>query len=601
VPWPRSLDEPTLCAAFQRTASERAGETALRRYPDAERITWAQYAERVRRIAAGLDRLGVRRGDTVALMLTNRPEFNLVDTAAMHLGAIGTSIYNTSAAEQIAHVLSDAGARVLVTERALVERARSGLAFGAPVEHVVVVDGDGDGDALSLAGLEEGAPRAGFDFDATWRAVRAADVVTLIYTSGTTGPSKGVEITHANVLAETRALQQVLGLEPGGHAISYLPSAHAADRITIYYGALLLLGTQLTCLADAKRLSEALVHCRPDLFGAVPRTWEKFKAAIEAWVRERPAAERAELEGALERAAAAIRARTAGAAEAAAPPPPDSDAACLARVRAHAGLDRVRVAFAGAAATPPDVLEFVLGLGVPLCDLWGMSELCSIATLVPPGTARVGTVGPPLPGVEVRLAPDGEVLVRSPTVMRGYRNLPERTAETFDEDGWLLTGDIGVLEPDGFLRIVDRKKELIISAAGKNMSPVNIESTLKAASALIGQACAIGDGRSYNVALLVLEPELAPAFAREHGAGGTTPAELAVDPAVLAAVRAGVDRANAQLSRVEQIKRFAVLPCDWAAAGDELTPTLKLRRRSIAAKYAAEIEALYAGPRQDQP
>jgi long-subunit acyl-CoA synthetase (AMP-forming) len=247
----------------------------------------------------------------------------------------------------------------------------------------------------------------------------------------------------------------------------------------------------------------------------------------------------------------------------------------------------------GAAPCPLEVLEFFAAIGVPICEVWGMSELTSIATLVPPERVKLGTVGPAIPGVEVRLADDGEVLVRGETVMAGYRNQPEKTAETIDAEGWLHSGDIGSMDDEGFLRIIDRKKELIINAAGKNMSPANIEAQLKQGSPLIGQAVAIGDRRPYNVALIVLDPDASAAFAREHDLSDSSPEAMSAEAVVLDEVTAGVERANAHLSRVEQIKRFKVLPVDWAPAGDELTPTMKLKRKPIAEKYAAEIEALY--------
>jgi long-subunit acyl-CoA synthetase (AMP-forming) len=249
----------------------------------------------------------------------------------------------------------------------------------------------------------------------------------------------------------------------------------------------------------------------------------------------------------------------------------------------------------GAAPTPVEVLEFFAAIGIPMCEVWGMSELSSIATLVPKANLRLGTVGPPIPGVEIKLDDDGEILVRGETVMLGYRNQPEKTAETIDADGWLRTGDIGAFDEAGFLKIVDRKKELIINAAGKNMSPANIEAQLKSGSPLIGQACVFGDARPYNVALLVLDPDAAAVFAQQCGLENPSLEAISREPAVLAEVQAGVQRANGHLSRVEQIKRFKLLDSDWPPAGDELTPTMKLKRKPIANKYAAEIDALYAG------
>jgi long-subunit acyl-CoA synthetase (AMP-forming) len=249
----------------------------------------------------------------------------------------------------------------------------------------------------------------------------------------------------------------------------------------------------------------------------------------------------------------------------------------------------------GAAPTPLEVLEFFAAIGIPICEVWGMSETASVATLNPPDQVRLGTVGPAIPGVEIKLAQDGEILVRGETIMAGYRNQPEKTAETIDSEGWLQTGDIGEFDEAGYLKVIDRKKELIINAAGKNMSPANIEQQLKQGSPLIGQAIAIGDRRPYNVALLVLDPDACAAFAREHGLADPSAEAMSAEPAVLAEVQAGVERANSHLSRVEQIKRFKLLSVDWPPAGDELTPTMKLKRKPIAEKYASEIEALYAG------
>jgi long-subunit acyl-CoA synthetase (AMP-forming) len=339
---------------------------------------------------------------------------------------------------------------------------------------------------------------------------------------------------------------------------------------------------------------------RPTRFGAVPRVWEKLMAALEAGFQTEPDEERRE------GIAQAIRlGRTKVAAEQSEESFPAELAAAYERaeelvfkpIRAKLGFDRCESYIIGAAPAPREVFEFFAAIGIPICEVWGMSELASIATLVPQDDLRFGTVGKAIPGVEIKLDDDGEVLVRGATVMKGYRNQPEKTAETIGEDGWLRTGDIGEMSDDGFLKIVDRKKELIINAAGKNMSPANIEQHLKSSSSLIGQAIAIGDNRAYNVALIVLDPDACGAFASRHRLADASPEAMSVEPAVLDEVAAGVARANEHLSRVEQIKRFKVLPVDWPPAGDELTPTMKLKRKPIASKYAAEIEALYSAER----
>jgi long-subunit acyl-CoA synthetase (AMP-forming) len=257
------------------------------------------------------------------------------------------------------------------------------------------------------------------------------------------------------------------------------------------------------------------------------------------------------------------------------------------------GLDQVEALNVGAAPTPVEVLEFMHAIGLPLGELWGMSETCGAGAVNPPDRIKIGTVGPPAPGIEIKLDTDGEVLVRGGVVMKGYRNLPDKTAETFTDDGWLRTGDIGEFDEDGYLKIVDRKKELIINAAGKNMSPANIEATLKTASSLIGQAAVIGDRRPFNTALIVLDSDFAPAWAAQQGISDTSLEKLALDDRVRAAIAAGVEEANQRLARVEQIKKFHIVAGDWLPGGDELTPTMKLKRKPIDQKYAAEIEALY--------
>lgn len=585
---PAALAEPTLCAIFQRTVAERGDAVALRTRGDATRITWREYGERVQRIAAGLAGLGVGRGDAVAMVLRNRPEFNLIDTAAMHVGAVPFSIYNTSPPEQIRYLLDDAGARIVFTEPAFAAQVRAAL-DGGPPRTLVILDGD-DG-ALDLAGVEAAAA-PGFDFDAAWRAVLPEDLLTIIYTSGTTGPPKGVELSHANMVFEMRSLLHVRPFEAGGRNISYLPHAHIADRTGCHY-LHLALGSTITSCPDPRLLFEHVAESRPTELTGVPRVWEKLKAALEAKFAAEAPEKRAAVLGAIEAGRMKVKLEQAG------QPVPDALAAGVARaeqmvfapLRTALGLGEARAFYTGAAPTPVEVLEFFHAIGIPIAEVWGMSELSCVATAMPPGRTRIGSVGTAMPGVELRLADDGEVLVRGPLVMRGYRNQPAATADTIDAQGWLHTGDIGTLDDDGFLRIVDRKKELIINAGGKNMSPANIEARLKTSSPLIGQAVVIGDRRPYNVALLVLDPDGAAAFARAHG---LDPAALAGHPTVRAAIDAAVAAANQHLARVEQIKCFELLADEWHPGGDELTPTMKLKRTPIARKYAAHIDALYA-------
>ena len=465
---------------------------------------------------------------------------------------------------------------------------------GGPA-HVVCVDGGGDG-VLSLEELEQ-LPAPDFDFDAAWRAVAPDDVATLIYTSGTTGPPKGVELTHANILAQCRAVGEVLPLRHGARITSYLPSAHAADRWSAHYNQMVY-GLEITTVADARQIAAVLPEVRPTIWGGVPRIFEKLKAAIEAAVAAEPdPTRRAAAQKALDVALSKVRLEQAGEAVPSelAQAHATLDTQVLARLRERIGLDQAEWIVCGAAPLARHVHEFMLALGLPLVELYGMSECTCAVTVCEPAEARIGTVGKALPGVALRLAEDGELLVQGTIVMRGYHDDPVRTAEAFNHDGWLHSGDIAEIDDDGYVRIVDRKKELIINAAGKNMSPANIEQTLKSASPLIAQAVCIGDARPYNVALLVLDPDAIRAYAESHSLDVDADPEGALNDALRAAVADAVSRANEQLSRVEQIKRYAVLAEDWLPGGDELTPTMKLKRRPIADKYARVIEGLYAG------
>jgi long-subunit acyl-CoA synthetase (AMP-forming) len=582
----------TMCEAFQATVARYPHELALRTAGGAVMITWGDYAGRVRQIAAGLARLGVRRGDTVALMMTNRPEFHLVDTAALHLGAIPFSVYNTFAAEQIAQVLANAGNRVVLCEEQFVPRLLE-VTGGTAVEHVVCVDGQPAGTVTVEEMVAGGDP--GFEFEACWRAVQPDDVLTLIYTSGTTGPPKGVEITHAQMMAELTATSALLPAGPGDRLISYLPLAHIAERYGSHYWPMLT-GEQVTPLADAKALLGALTDVRPTIFGGVPRVWEKLKAGIETLMAYEPdQAKRQAVQDAFQVGLRYVDATLAGEVPAGlAEAYQRADEQVLSKIRLLLGLDQVRSAVSGAAPIAPEILKFMLALGIPVAEVWGMSECSCIGTANPPGAIRIGTVGQAIPGVQLKLASDGELLLRGPIVMKGYRNDPARTAEAIDPGGWLHTGDLAAIDEDGYVTITGRKKELIINAAGKNMSPAAIESAVLAASLLIAQVVAVGDRRPYIVALIALDSDAAAAFAVRHGITDPAPAILADHPAIRAAIGAAVEEANGRLSRVEQIKQFAIVPAFWEPGGDEITPTMKLKRRAVTTKYADVIESLYA-------
>ena len=572
-----------MCEAFQLTAEEWSASPALRFKDSDYEASWGDYAEAVRKRAAGLAKLGVERGDTVGFMLVNRPALHLTDAAAMHLGATCFSVYNTSSPEQVEYVVRDAGNKVIVTEQAFLETVLAAREAVDTLEHVVVIDGEAPKGTISIGELEEmGEPD--FDFEAAWRAVEPEDVLCLIYTSGTTGPPKGVQLTHANMVGVWRACDEVQQTTPGGRMISYLPSAHIADRWAGIY-AQMIYGSCVYCCPDPRQMVAYSIEVKPTVWGGVPRIWEKLKTAIEIGITAEPdEAKREATVAAIDLGRRRARALRDGGAPAELEAEwQRADEQVLSTIRAMLGLDQVESFVVGAAPTPPEVLEFFLALGIEIRETWGMSETTAITTLNPPGGVRVGTVGPPIPNTEVKLAEDGEVMVRGPQVMAGYRNLPEKTAEALSEDGWLLTGDIGEFDEAGYLRIIDRKKELIINAAGKNMSPANIEAKLKAATPLIAQAVAIGDNRPYNVALIALDPESLAARGAE-----------ADDPAIADEIARAIEAANGRLARVEQIKRFKILSGEWSPGGEELTPTMKLKRRPIERKYEAEIEALYS-------
>jgi long-chain acyl-CoA synthetase len=589
----RAVGAATIAEAFRATAAERSGDVAVRTRGDEVAWTWGELRERVDALAGGLARLGLGRGETTAIMLANRPEFHLADLAVMMAGGTPFSIYQTYAPGQIAFVVADAGARILITEQQYLAAVLEARAELPDLEHVVLVDGDAPAGCLRLDEVEGSGE--GFDVEESVAAIGPDDVLTLIYTSGTTGPPKGVQLSHRNLLAACEGIDELISFPPDGRVISWLPSAHVAERNAHHYLPIVY-GLQITCCPNPREVLAYLPEVRPSWFFAVPRIWEKLKAGLETMVAGQPEEQRASTQRALDDALEKVRLEQRGEevpselAERVA----TADAEIFAGLRAMLGLDQVEAINVGAAPTPVEVLEFFHAIGLPLAELWGMSETCGAGAVNPPGRIRIGTVGPPAPGVEIALAEDGEVLVRSDVVMLGYRNLPERTAEAFTAEGWLRTGDIGEFDEAGYLRIVDRKKELIINAAGKNMSPANIEATLKTASPLIGQAACIGDGRSYNTALLVLDADFAPAWAAQNGIEESALEALARDERVRAAVQAGVDAANAKLARVEQIKRFTIVEGDWLPGGDELTPTMKLKRKPIAEKYASQIEAMYA-------
>jgi long-subunit acyl-CoA synthetase (AMP-forming) len=592
----RAIDASTIAEAFRITVASRPDAVAVRTKDDEVSLTWRQLQDRADALAGGLAGLGLEKGQCAAILLANRPEFHLVDLAIMEVGGTPFSIYPTYAPNQIAYVVGDADAHILITEPQFLDNVLAARAELPNLEHVIVLDTNGDvpDGCIALEDVEGANPA--FDVEASIAALQPDDVLTLIYTSGTTGPPKGVQLAHRNLLTAVSGIEEIVQFPEGSRVVSWLPAAHIAERAAHHYLPIVF-GLEVTSCPVARDVMAYLPAVRPQWFFAVPRIWEKLKAGLETMVAGQPEEQRKATEAMIAAATEKVRLEQRG------EPVPDELAATVAKadaelfsgLRAMLGLDQVVAINVGAAPTPVEVLEFFHAIGLPLSELWGMSETCGAGTVNPPGRIKIGTVGPAAPGGEISLAEDGEVLVKGGIVMLGYRNMPEQTAEAIDADGWLHTGDIGTIDEDGYLKIVDRKKEIIINAAGKNMSPAMIEAHVKTSSPLIGQACVIGDARSYNTALIVLDADFAPAWAAQHDIEDTSLEALAHDEQVRAAVQEGIDAANAKMARVEQIKKFTIVEGDWLPGGDELTPTMKLKRRPIDAKYTAAIDAMYAG------
>jgi long-chain acyl-CoA synthetase len=581
-------DQPrTVLDGFLRTTRRQPDDVAVREL-DGPSITWTEYADQVAHVAGGLRELGVGPGDRVILMMRNRLEFHLADIAALAVGATPISIYYSSSVEQIRYLAEHSKAKCAIAEAGpLADRVMAAAAELAALATVVVI---GDPPAGTVAWPSLLAAPA-VDLADAEAALDPSDLLTVIYTSGTTGPPKGVMLNHANVLAASAGFQSYSHrlYDDGKRLVSYLPMAHIAERMVSHYNHVLR-GSEVVPCADMTQLTRYLPAVRPTALFGPPRVWEKLVAGIQAQVSARGPETAASFADALKvgRQVQQLRARGEEPSGELAETWAFVDEIAFAPVRSAVGLDDAEFVFSGAAPVPPEVIDFLRDIGLPMSEVYGMSENCGGMTWEP-YLVKPGRVGTAYPGVEVITAEDGEVLCRGPIVFSGYLDDPVRTAEALDADGWLHTGDIGEFDADGYLKIVDRKKELIITGGGKNVSPANIEAVLKTVP-LVGQAMAIGDGKPYLVALLTLDPD---AVASRYASRSL--AEVATDPAVLAEIAAEVATANARLSRVEQPRRVLVLDEDWLPDSDVLTPTMKLKRRGVVARYSEQIESMYAG------
>jgi long-chain acyl-CoA synthetase len=556
--------------------------------------TFAQLRDLVAQAAAGLTAAGLSTGDRVLLMMRNRPDFHWFDIAAQFVRATPVSIYNSSSPEEIQYLAEHAEAQIAIVEdEGFLERILKIRGELPLLRTIYVINPPSgplpDGVAPVADLLSQGAA----DLAALAAATDPSDLATLIYTSGTTGPPKGVMINQYNVVYTVEMLRRTIDFGDflGRRAVSYLPMAHIAERMMSHYQAMML-GYSVYCCPDPTLLTSYLGAVKPEIMFGVPRVYEKIYAGVNAALSADPEKKAKFDEG----VAAALEIKAAERAGTATQEQLDTwaflDAVAFSTVRALVGIEEVKVAVTGAAPLPASVLEWFNAIGVPLSEIYGMSESSGPMTWSP-NANKPGSVGQAVVGCEIRIAEDGEVLARGGNVFQGYFKQPEKTADTLI-DGWLHSGDIGVMDDNGYVTIVDRKKELIITSGGKNISPANLEAALKTIP-LIGQACAIGDNRKFCSALLVLDPENAPVWAAANGKGGASLAELAADPDVIAMIQDGVDQINQQFAQVEQIKKFVLLGEEWMPDSDLLTPTSKLKRRGILARYAAEIESMYAG------
>lgn len=593
----------TVCSLFQE---------AVRRTPDLEALkwkvgetwnalTWRQYGEQVRHLANGFSALGLKPGEFVNILAANRPEYYVTDLAVLHAGAVPVSLYNTLAPEQIEYIVNHCEAALIVVENAAFYERVAAIRKRLPqVRKVIMIDGAeafaGDrwvvpyADALALgAELDQRGPG---QFDHRWKAVKPDDLATLIYTSGTTGPPKGVMVSHYNITWTCESLVRVMPREPGTRHISYLPLAHIAERMAGHY---LQIKTGSTCYfcPSPQQIAQYLTEVRPQFFFAVPRIWEKLYYGLKMAIENHPEESMRTLARmAIEASLLKVRSEQRGE-----PLSPElreqAERAQMvgAMIRQRVGLDAVQVASSGAAPIAAEILEWFHAIGLPVAEVYGQSEDTGPTSWNPPGAVKIGTVGPPIPGVEVRLAPDGELLVRGGNVTRGYYKEPQLTAETFDADGWLHSGDVAEIDADGYIRIVDRKKEILITAGGKNIAPSNLENLLKQ-KPLIGQACVVGDRRPFVSALVVLDAESALTWARDRQLAADLN-ELARHPDVVAEVQSYIDEINQRLSSVERIKKFAILSSEWTVDSGELTPTLKMKRKVVNERYADVIEGMY--------
>ena len=594
--------EATIVHCFWKHARTRSDRTALRvkrggRYMD---ITWGEFGRSVQYLAAALTDQGVRPGDVVAILSNNRPEWAMVDLAILAVGAISVSIYATNVPKDMAYILSHSEARLVVVEnRKQLEKINDVRAQVPSLQRAVIIDATGvsRGDEFVVPWddfLQRGERLAALqpaNLDPPLSGLRSDQLAIIIYTSGTTGPPKGVMLAHDNLMFICETVSSLNMVSDRDVFFSFLPLAHALERLGSLYLPVYL-GAQVGYAERMETVPENLAEVAPTVVTGVPRFFEKTHERILAAVASSPGFKRTLFHWAIKVGREVTRYQISKRAL-----PAGlrfkrwlADRLAFQKLRKRLG-GRLRFFVSGGAPLSREIMEFFHAVGLPVFEAYGATETTSPTTVSDFDHFKFGTVGKPLPGVEVKIADDGEILVRGRNVFLGYFKDPRTTQEAL-VDGWYRTGDIGRIDDEGFLTILDRKKELIITSAGKNISPQNIENLLKH-DPLISQAMVVGDRRNYLTALLTLSVETLPPVARQLGAGEGTYREFTEHPRVIERVADIVNRVNQQLARFEQIKKFRILPVDFSEATGELTPTLKLRRKFIAEKYSREISSLY--------
>ncbi len=596
------VEGKTIVDYFNRNAERHGDKPALHWKVNGEfqDLTWSQYRDVVHQATAGLAALGVADGQFVAIMAGNRPEHVIADMAVAHSGATPVTIYSTLTAPQIKYIADNCSATVAILEDLEFMKRWEEIRSELPnLKYVVLLSGAENYDTADWVLswddlLARGQQQLQSEPDTVTKLMEKITpdtLATLIYTSGTTGTPKGVMISQRNVVWTVECLRRGADLKLGARMVSYLPLAHIAERLATHYLCTYLAGEVWFC-PNLAGVLEYIQEAKPTLFVGVPRVYEKFHSRLTSRFEEASGVKGALLKKAIDTNAKRVEAEAAGGSGGMLAGVLDKIA--LSKVREGLGMDEVELAITAAAPISPDLVNFFLTIGIPLHELYGMSETTGPATSNVPGASKVGSVGRPLPGVGVKIADDGEVLMSGGVITAGYYKLPDASAESFDSEGWLHSGDLGRLDEDGYLWIVGRKKEIIITAAGKNVAPAKLE-TMMGNHPLVSKACMVGDGRKFLTMLIALDHEEAPAWAEARGLEYVDLATFSKLPEVEAEIKDAVDRANEEVARVEQIKKWVIVPDEWTPDSGEVTPSLKLKRRVVLEKYSDEIESMYTG------